>query len=608
MTLELPAGRTRTVLLAAALVAGVLVLSVVSVRLRPEGAPTALFWPAAGLAVAATLRARGRTRAGVLVLLLLTTALANAIAGRPPLVAASFGVVNTAEAVVVAALAGRDLRLDGVERSLRFLAAAVAGALVAGVLAGAVVTSTGGTFAPTWWAVACSHGAAVLLMAPVFLQPWRSTSVSRPVRLAETAAVLAATAGVTAWVFAPGQQLPLAFLPMPLVVWAAVRLPSPSAAVVSVVMTTVATAATVAGHGPFAAVADRAGGVATTVTLVQAHAVATAVMVLLVSALMHRRAADLHRVTEAESLYREGWAGSLTGMLVLSLEPAPDGPRLRVVRGNPAAARLLQADSADDLPGQWWCGPVPDDDRAELARVVDDLLEGRTEGWRGELRFAPWLCRLGSGDPVAPGVPHRWMEVSLAHIGTDGGFPRFAAQMHDVSARRDAEDRLRRMALHDDLTGLPNRGLLRDRLDVALAGAARAGTRTGLLLIDLDGFKAVNDTAGHLAGDEVLRTVATRLQVVARASDTVARLGGDEFVVLCGDGADEACLAALAARITDAVREPVLVDGRTHRVGASVGVVLSQPGDDADTVLAHADHDMYRRKSSRHRERLLPAR
>ena len=155
---------------------------------------------------------------------------------------------------------------------------------------------------------------------------------------------------------------------------------------------------------------------------------------------------------------------------------------------------------------------------------------------------------------------------------------------------------LHRMAIEDSLTGLANRVLLRDRLDHALGHKRRYGGHLGILAGDLDRFKAVNDTLGHGAGDRLLRTVAERLSAAVRDVDTVARCGGDEFVLVCPGLSDPADLEALAARLTEAVAQPVLIEGQEVTPRLSIGGVLAEVGDDADTALMRADEAMYRVK------------
>jgi len=169
----------------------------------------------------------------------------------------------------------------------------------------------------------------------------------------------------------------------------------------------------------------------------------------------------------------------------------------------------------------------------------------------------------------------------------------------DVTARKRVEETLRRQAQHDALTDLPNRALLHERIRATLGDLSDAPRPLALLLLDLDGFKEVNDTFGHERGDTLLRQVADRLQAVTRADDTVARLGGDEFAVLL-PGADAAGAARVAAAIRTALDAPLPVEGLLLRVGASVGGALAPThGLDGDTLLRRADVAMYVAKRTR---------
>lgn len=171
-----------------------------------------------------------------------------------------------------------------------------------------------------------------------------------------------------------------------------------------------------------------------------------------------------------------------------------------------------------------------------------------------------------------------------------------------------ANDELRRLAVQDALTGLANRTLLFDRLEHALRRRARTGSPVGVLFGDLDGFKGVNDSLGHGAGDEVLRAVARRLVRAARGTDTVARLSGDEFVVVCADLDDAADLGAVAARLSAAVARPVPGLGTTVVPQLSFGHALAVDDDRAEDVLARADASMYLAKGERGRGRHVLAR
>ena len=169
----------------------------------------------------------------------------------------------------------------------------------------------------------------------------------------------------------------------------------------------------------------------------------------------------------------------------------------------------------------------------------------------------------------------------------------------DITAFKQSELHLQQMAYHDALTQLPNRVLLIDRLQNAIARTDRQGILLAVCYLDLDGFKPVNDLLGHTAGDQLLIMVAERLRRCIRESDTVARLGGDEFVVLFGDlPRVEECYSSLD-RLLRALAEPYAVGGQSFEVTASVGVTLyPQDGSDADTLLRHADQAMYLAKQA----------
>ena len=203
---------------------------------------------------------------------------------------------------------------------------------------------------------------------------------------------------------------------------------------------------------------------------------------------------------------------------------------------------------------------------------------------------APDAMRLliGSGDELLV-TPER----ALSHDDTN----LLEAVAHILGAaltRLRSEERIRHDAVHDPLTGLANRTLLRDRLEQALARSERKGRVSGLLFVDLDNFKNVNDEFGHAMGDAVLVELGKRLQSAVRPTDTVARLGGDEFVVVCEE-LDEETAFRLGRRLHEAIQLPVAAEGVEHHLSASIGIALGDT--DADALLGNADSAVYRAKA-----------
>jgi diguanylate cyclase (GGDEF)-like protein len=189
---------------------------------------------------------------------------------------------------------------------------------------------------------------------------------------------------------------------------------------------------------------------------------------------------------------------------------------------------------------------------------------------------------------------YRWFDLSVSNMLGHAAIKGFVVNARDISDSRELQHQLEHQAQHDLLTGLPNRGVCQERLGASLVGRHTVGV--AVMFVDLDRFKAVNDDLGHDAGDELLRRVAERITSVVRPSDTVARVGGDEFIVLLDQVTDRAEIDAIAARMVAAVGEPVEVNGRLARVGASVGVSLGAVGDRSDDVLRAADAAMYQAK------------
>jgi diguanylate cyclase (GGDEF)-like protein len=197
---------------------------------------------------------------------------------------------------------------------------------------------------------------------------------------------------------------------------------------------------------------------------------------------------------------------------------------------------------------------------------------------------------------------HAWIEEHAAVAARDGdGRPlRIVGLSAEITARKEAELRLEHMALHDPLTGLPNRRALAEALERAIARSRRSGQLVAVLALDLDGFKAVNDRLGHPAGDTALTEIAQRLRRSVRRSDVVARLGGDEFAVIAGELKGPIPVVRLTRRIAAALTAPMHLGEGEAVIGVSIGVAFF-PGDGEtpEDVLGHADRALYAAKRDR---------
>ncbi len=191
-----------------------------------------------------------------------------------------------------------------------------------------------------------------------------------------------------------------------------------------------------------------------------------------------------------------------------------------------------------------------------------------------------------------------WLSIVVIH--DDLGVVReYVSVFSDITKRKRDEEQIRQQAYYDALTGLPNRSLLFDRLAQSTIAARREGWLLALLFIDLDRFKEVNDTLGHVVGDELLQDVANRLRECVREVDTVSRFGGDEFVLLLQDLADVNDAALVADKVIDVMSEPFCLAGREVHVGASIGITLyPTDADNAEAMLRNADMAMYRAKEA----------
>lgn len=257
---------------------------------------------------------------------------------------------------------------------------------------------------------------------------------------------------------------------------------------------------------------------------------------------------------------------------------------LAILSINPAFVDLIGADGAR-VAGrcifEFAAGPEGDALEAKLRGAL------KASGqWSGEVR-----ARRVDGSSFPS-----WLSIST--VRADAGEPiHCVAMFSDITERKASQARMAFLAHHDALTQLPNRLLLRDRVDQAISRAARTGTRLALLFVDLDDFKRVNDSFGHQAGDALLREIAGRLGHCIRETDTVSRYGGDEFVVVLPDLADLGVVERVVRCISEQVSAPLHAAGAQVCVSCSIGVAV-YPGDgvDCDALVRHADAAMYAAK------------
>lgn len=283
------------------------------------------------------------------------------------------------------------------------------------------------------------------------------------------------------------------------------------------------------------------------------------------------------RVRASERRFRQLFDRSPAGTVVIDDAGT-------ILEANEAMASLTGV-RVLDLVGAQYDTFVHPDERADVARRRRDMAGSETAASHVQRRLVH-----------ADGTV-RWAQVLITRIEEDDRYVTLLA-FDDVTAERAAMERLEHAALHDSLTGLPNRRLLADRLDQALHRARRQGCMAAVLFLDLDRVKLINDAMGHAVGDAVLTMVGQRLAHAVRDTDTVARVGGDEFVVVCEGVEDPDEVTALADRVLAVIAEPLCVGGQALTLTASIGIATSRGDATTDELLGAADMAMYEAKSS----------
>lgn len=277
----------------------------------------------------------------------------------------------------------------------------------------------------------------------------------------------------------------------------------------------------------------------------------------------------------AESRFEIGFEQAAIGTVIANL----DGVATRV---NPALCALLGRPAEELLGRRSAEFEHPDD--AALGRGIRTRVAEGNDSFQDERRY------------LRPDGSVAWAMCTVTLVRDEMGEPQyFFTQLQDITGRKLVEEELVEQALHDALTGLPNRALLTDRLIHGLAGSRRRGTQVGVIFLDVDHFKVVNDSLGHTSGDDLLRQAADRITGAIRPGDTVARFGGDEFVVVC----DDVTLRdtnQIAERVLAALSQPCVLGSQDVNVTASLGIAISDDNATPDSLLRDSDAAMYRAK------------
>jgi diguanylate cyclase (GGDEF)-like protein/PAS domain S-box-containing protein len=290
---------------------------------------------------------------------------------------------------------------------------------------------------------------------------------------------------------------------------------------------------------------------------------------------------EQRRLQASEAAFRLTFEAAPVGMAVVDMRDEPG----RFLRVNAALCRLL-AYSREQLLATTFAAITHPDHRDDDLSALQRALDGKQHSYRAEKRYL-----RSDGRSV-------WVSINMSVVRDTDAASLFAiTQFEDIGDRRKAHLELAHRARVDPLTGLLNRSSLLERVDAAIASAARTGRAGALLFCDLDGFKPVNDTHGHAVGDRLLTVVARRLESQVRGDDTAARFGGDEFVVVANAlGAGE--LEDLEHRLREAVSAPVDINGTLISVTMTIGHVLIDPvgSNNPASLLDSADAAMYRLK------------
>lgn len=539
----------------------------------------AAIWPANGILLAALLSARdARARRRLLGGCLGANASAVLLNGDPWVTVVAFPLIGVAECLLayrlLRATSGRRIDFTKAGTVVAFVAVCVAAPLVpsaVGAMVAAQVFVADYTQALTTWYLSDALG--LLVLTPAILLLWPRTRTVGPVPSNEDVARHFLLLGGASLAVFVQSSAPLLFVLIPISVLIAFRLGPRYAAIATLWLTVVSLTCTYQGWGP----ASLMGDAATRIWVVQLFSFVNLLTSLAVAAEVadrERLRAELERVSALASDRHRQLHTALDSM---SQGVCLFDSRSRVIVRNTRFLEIYGLDDEAVPPGTSLsrlmavcqkAGAVPEQRSREVELNVDNDIEQQlTDG--------------------------RHIRISQ-RVLSDGGV---ICTYTDFTAEKQAEDELLHRTLHDVLTGVPNRRLLVERIDAALADMHNGGPGCAAMLIDIDHFKSVNDSMGHAAGDELLKLVAKRLSGCVRNTDTVARLGGDEFSVLLIEGEQQIDPGAVARRILDAMKKPIYIEGKLVRVGMSIGIAAPrEDGTTTDEILKAADVALYKAK------------
>jgi diguanylate cyclase (GGDEF)-like protein/PAS domain S-box-containing protein len=501
--------------------------------------------------------------------------------------ATSVGIAtgNTLEGLIGAALVLRFANGGrAFERAIDILRFTILAAVVATAVSATMgVTSLAvGGFAPwrdypaiwvTWW---LGDAAGALIVAPLLILWARSP---RPgwtaVQSLEAIALLLSMVLVGVLLYSGRSPLAIGhyqlnFLCVPLLMWAALRFGARGAASVCFVLSAIAIWGTVQGNGPYGSLEGNAS-----LLVLQSFMCVTVVTTLTVSALVAERS----RGAESLRLLESAVQNAVDGIMIVSAGREQSEPKISFV--NDGFSRITGLAS-----------------REAVGHPLEVLGTSGQEGADVSL-FESEPVRIETTAHRRGGIDYA-LEVQVVPVPTKGERPsHWIGILRDVSERKAQMAALQHQALYDFLTGLPNRFLLRDRLEQAVLQSLRDGAVLALMFLDLDRFKEINDTFGHYAGDLLLTQIGDRLRTELRGSDTIARLGGDEFAILLPivDGERGAVIAA--RKLLKSLEKPFTLEGHRLDVSASIGIALCPiHGAESMTLMRLADVAMYAAKHS----------